>query len=56
MPGGGEKEVYLVIWRLCCPEWCTEGVPICDRGYPEITRQTQCLCNAGDLYTTGSKS
>lgn len=54
--GWRKKEVYLVVSGLHCPERCTEGEPICNRGYPEITRQIQCLCNAGDLYTIASKS
>lgn len=56
VPGWGGREVYSVVSGLFCSELCTEGGPICNRGYPEITRQIQCLCNAGDLYTIASKS
>lgn len=53
---GGKKEIYSVLSELCHPEQCREGEPICNRGYPKITRKIQCLYSTGDLYPTACKS
>lgn len=54
--GWKKKDIYSVVSGLCCPEQCTEGEPICKRGYPKITRKMRCLYSAGDSYPTACKS